>query len=118
VTFKPEFLNRLDETILFRRLGEEQILEIVDLELRQLELRLAERKIVLDTNTAAKELLAREGFDPAYGARPLKRTIQRLVQNPLAKKLLSGEFKEGDTIRISAGKEGLKFVKAGAASAV
>ncbi|MFP4384529.1 MAG: ATP-dependent chaperone ClpB [Spirochaetia bacterium] len=117
-TFKPEFLNRLDETILFKRLGEDQILKIVDLELRQLEVRLAERKIVLDTDTAAKELLAREGFDPAYGARPLKRTIQRLVQNPLAKKLLAGEYKEGDTIRITAGKEGLRFQKTSEAAAV
>ena len=117
-TFRPEFLNRLDETILFRRLGQDEILKIVDLELRRLEKRLGERKISLQCDQEAKELLAREGYDPAFGARPLQRTIQRMVQNPLAKKLLSGEFAEGDTVLMTAGADGLVFAKSNEVAAV
>jgi ATP-dependent Clp protease ATP-binding subunit ClpB len=104
--FKPEFLNRVDEVIIFRPLGKEAILEIVGLQLGLLAKRLAERKIGLDVTKEAKQLLAERGFDPVYGARPLKRTIQRDVQNPLAMKILAGEFGEGDTVGIGVDKLG------------
>ncbi|HPW18292.1 MAG TPA: ATP-dependent chaperone ClpB [Candidatus Aminicenantes bacterium] len=104
--FKPEFLNRVDEVIIFRPLGKGAILEIVGLQLALLAKRLAERKIGLEVAKEARELLAERGFDPVYGARPLKRTIQSDVQNPLAMKILAGEFGEGDTVRIGVGKAG------------
>ncbi|MBE3124166.1 MAG: ATP-dependent chaperone ClpB [Acidobacteria bacterium] len=104
--FKPEFLNRIDEVIIFRPLGKDAILEIVGLQLELLGKRLADRKIGLEVSKAAKELLAERGFDPVYGARPLKRTIQREVQNPLAMKILAGEFGEGDTVAIGVDKKG------------
>ncbi|MFQ3620787.1 MAG: ATP-dependent chaperone ClpB [Spirochaetales bacterium] len=99
-TFKPEFLNRLDEIVMFHRLGKEEILAIVDLELKKIAKRLEEKKITLDATQKARELLANRGFDPAFGARPLKRTIQNLVLNPLAKKVLAGDIKEGDNVTI------------------
>jgi ATP-dependent Clp protease ATP-binding subunit ClpB len=104
--FRPEFLNRVDEAIIFRPLGKEAILEIVGLQLGLLAKRLAERKIGLDVTKEAKQLLAERGFDPVYGARPLKRVIQRDVQNPLAMKILAGEFGEGDTVVIGVDKAG------------
>jgi ATP-dependent Clp protease ATP-binding subunit ClpB len=104
--FKPEFLNRIDEVIIFKPLGKSAILEIVGLQLDLLAKRLAERKIGLEVTKEATELLAERGFDPVYGARPLKRTIQRDVQNPLAMKILSGEFGEGDTVGIGVDKAG------------
>jgi ATP-dependent Clp protease ATP-binding subunit ClpB len=104
--FKPEFLNRIDEVIIFRSLPKSVILEIVGLQLDLLAKRLAERKIGLKVTKEAKELLAERGFDPVYGARPLKRTIQRDVQNPLAMKILPGEFGEGDTAVIGVDKKG------------
>jgi ATP-dependent Clp protease ATP-binding subunit ClpB len=104
--FKPEFLNRIDEVIIFRPLSKAVILQIVDLQLEILRKRLAEKKIGLAVSTDAKELLAERGYDPVYGARPLKRVIQRDVQNPLAMKLLAGEYAEGDTAAISADKKG------------
>jgi len=104
--FKPEFLNRIDEIIIFRPLGKSAILEIVGLQLELLGKRLADRKIGLEVSKEAKELLAERGFDPVYGARPLKRTIQREVQNPLAMKILAGEFGEGDTVVIGVDKKG------------
>jgi ATP-dependent Clp protease ATP-binding subunit ClpB len=104
--FRPEFLNRVDEAIIFRPLGKEAILEIVGLQLGLLAKRLAERKIGLDVTKEAKQLLAERGFDPVYGARPLKRVIQRDVQNPLAMKILAGEFGEGDTVVIAVDKAG------------
>jgi ATP-dependent Clp protease ATP-binding subunit ClpB len=109
--FRPEFLNRIDETLLFRKLGKEQILGIVDLQLRFLSERLEEKRIALNVTLAAKQFLADEGYDPAYGARPLKRTIQNLVQNPLSKRLLEGAFGEGDTITVDKGDQGLVFSK-------
>ncbi len=108
-TFKPEFLNRLDEIITFHRLGKEQIVKIVDIELGRVAKRLAERKISLAIRPEAKLKLADVGFDPAFGARPLKRTIQNLIQNPLAKKLLSGEITDGQTVTIGSGKDGFSF---------
>ena len=104
--FKPEFLNRIDEVIIFRPLGKSAILDIVGLQLEMLGNRLADRKIGLEVTKEAKELLAERGFDPVYGARPLKRTIQRDVQNPLAMKILAGELGEGDTAAIGADKKG------------
>ncbi|HVP90913.1 MAG TPA: ATP-dependent chaperone ClpB [Terriglobales bacterium] len=104
--FKPEFLNRIDETIIFRPLTKAVILRIVDLQLELLRKRLAERKIGLGVSAEAKTLLAERGYDPVYGARPLKRVIQRDVQNPLAMKILAGEFGEGDTVAVSADKAG------------
>ncbi len=98
--FRPEFLNRVDDIIVFRPLGEEQITRIVDLQLGRLDKLLADRKLAIDLTPAAKHFLAREGYDAAFGARPLKRTIQRMLQNPLAMAVLEGRFIEGDTIRV------------------
>src|SRR4051812_41365801 len=99
--FRPELLNRIDEVVIFRPLGLEQIKPIVEIQLGGLRKRLAERKITLELTDPAKELLAREGFDPIYGARPLKRTIQKEIVQPLAIKLLQGEFHDGDTIEVA-----------------
>jgi ATP-dependent Clp protease ATP-binding subunit ClpB len=98
--FRPELLNRIDEIVIFRPLGMAEISQIVDIQLRSLRARLAERKIELVLTPAAKEFIAREGFDPVYGARPLKRTIQKEIVQPLAMKLLQGEFRDGDTIEV------------------
>jgi ATP-dependent Clp protease ATP-binding subunit ClpB len=98
--FRPEFLNRIDEVVIFHRLGLREIKQIVDLQMRQLARRLQDRKLGLHLTEGAREFLARQGFDPAYGARPLKRTIQRLVQDPLARRMLEGDFGEGDTVEI------------------
>jgi ATP-dependent Clp protease ATP-binding subunit ClpB len=115
--FRPEFLNRIDEIVEFEPLSREQIGEIVDLQLERLRDRLAERRIELELTEAAKEALAEAGWDPAYGARPLKRAIQRLVENPLALRLLEGDFADGDAIRIDAEEGELRFEKAGSAAA-
>jgi ATP-dependent Clp protease ATP-binding subunit ClpB len=106
VHFRPEFLNRVDEVIIFKALSKDVILQIVDLQLEELKKRLAERKIGIEVSRPAIELLAEKGYDPVYGARPLKRTIQREIQNLLAMKILAGEYKEGDTVKIDAGREG------------
>jgi len=105
--FRPEFLNRLDETIIFDRLGRQDMDGIVDIQLRRLAKRLAARKITLDLDSAAQTWLADAGYDPVFGARPLKRVIQRALQNPLAEMLLGGDVKDGDTVTVSAGTEGL-----------
>ncbi len=110
--FKPEFLNRVDDIIIFRPLGRDEIARIVDLQLRRLDRLLADKKLTLDVTPAARALLAQEGYDPAFGARPLKRAIQRLLQNPLALALLQGEYSEGDTVRADAQGEGLVFARA------
>src|SRR5690242_8260378 len=114
--FRPEFLNRIDEVIEFTPLSKEQIAEIVELQLGRLRERLAERRIELELSSAAKEALAEAGWDPAYGARPLKRAIQRLVENPLALRLLEGDFADGDTIRVDAEDGAIRFEKIGAAA--
>jgi ATP-dependent Clp protease ATP-binding subunit ClpB len=101
-TFRPEFLNRVDETVIFRRLSEQQIRMIVDLQLRRLEARLAERKLTLTVSDAARGLLAHEGYDPAFGARPLKRVVQRLLENPLAMRILDTSISDGDAIIVDA----------------
>jgi ATP-dependent Clp protease ATP-binding subunit ClpB len=110
--FRPEFLNRIDEVIVFRRLTEDQLTKIVDIQLRRLESRLADRRVTLVVTDAARKLLAKRGWDPVYGARPLKRTIQRLMQDPLAMMLLEGKFSEGDTIEVDIRDGELSFDKA------
>jgi ATP-dependent Clp protease ATP-binding subunit ClpB len=114
--FRPEFLNRIDEVVVFEPLTREQLSEIVELQLARLRERLAERRIDLELTDAAKELIAEEGWDPAYGARPLKRAIQRLVENPLALDLLEARFAEGDTVRVDAANGELAFERAEAAT--
>lgn len=99
-SFKPEFLNRIDEVAIYHSLPLEEIKKIVDIQAAELVKRLAERHLQLEISDKAKEYLAHEGFDPAYGARPLKRTLQRNIQDPLALMLLDGKFQEGDTIRV------------------
>lgn len=101
-SFRPEFLNRLDEVLLFHRLQREQMSKIVEIQLGRLENLLRDRKIVLNLDDAAKDWLAEKGYDPVYGARPLKRVIQRYLQNPLAMQILEGGVKDGDTIPVSA----------------
>jgi ATP-dependent Clp protease ATP-binding subunit ClpB len=113
--FRPEFLNRVDEVVSFEPLTREQLAEIVDLQLERLRERLAERRIALEVTDDAKELLAEEGWDPAYGARPLKRAIQRLVENPLALELLEGRIAEGDMVRVDSSDGELVFARAGIA---
>jgi ATP-dependent Clp protease ATP-binding subunit ClpB len=113
--FRPEFLNRIDEIVEFEPLSRDQIAEIVELQLRRLRERLAERGLRLELTDAAKEVLADAGWDPTYGARPLKRAIQRRVENPLALRLLEGDFGEGDTVRVDASDGELVFEKAEAA---
>jgi ATP-dependent Clp protease ATP-binding subunit ClpB len=110
--FRPEFLNRIDEIVEFEPLTREQIGEIVELQLVRLRDRLAERGLSLELTDAAKEHLAEAGWDPTYGARPLKRAIQRLVENPLALRLLEGEFDEGTTVRVDLKDDELVFEKA------
>jgi ATP-dependent Clp protease ATP-binding subunit ClpB len=110
--FRPEFLNRIDEIVEFKPLTKEQIGEIVELQLRRVEARLAERGLAIELTDAARETLAEAGWDPTYGARPLKRAIQRLLENPLALRLLEGDFAEGDTIRVDAQDGALAFEKA------
>jgi len=108
-TFRPEFLNRLDEIVIFQSLTEEQIKQIVDLMMKDVKKRLADRKITVELTEEAKAKLAKEGFDPAFGARPLRRTLQRQVENPLSTKILQGEFKEGDRVLVDAGPKGFTF---------
>jgi ATP-dependent Clp protease ATP-binding subunit ClpB len=111
--FKPEFLNRVDDIIIFRPLGQGEIEHIVDLQLGRFEKLLGERKMTLELTPEAKRLVAEEGYDAAFGARPLKRAIQRLIQNPLALQLLEGKFQEGDHIVATVGAGGtLVFEKA------
>ena len=110
-TFRPEFLNRIDEVIIFENLTEEQIRQIVELMLKEIQGRLSERKMTLTVTLEARAWLAKEGFDPQFGARPLRRTIQRYVEGPLSRKILRGEFREGDNILVDLGSEGLLFTK-------
>ena len=105
--FRPEFLNRLDETIIFDRLARDDMSGIVDIQLARLQKRLSGRKITLALDTDARQWLANEGYDPVFGARPLKRVIQRALQDPLAEMLLSGDVLDGDTVSVSAGPDGL-----------
>jgi ATP-dependent Clp protease ATP-binding subunit ClpB len=110
--FRPEFLNRIDEIVEFRPLSKEQLAEIVELQLARLRERLTDRGLPLELTDGAKEAIAEAGWDPTYGARPLKRAIQRLVENPLALRLLEGEFAEGDTVRVDVKDGEVVFEKA------
>jgi ATP-dependent Clp protease ATP-binding subunit ClpB len=112
--FRPEFINRIDEIVEFRPLTKEQLGEIVDLQLARLRTRLADRGIELELTDEAKQAVADAGWDPTYGARPLKRALQRLVENPLALRLLEGEFADGDAVRVDAHDGELVFERAGA----
>jgi ATP-dependent Clp protease ATP-binding subunit ClpB len=108
--FRPEFLNRIDEVIIFRSLSKEAILQIVDLQLDLLRKRLSDRKIGVEATDEVRALLAEKGYDPVYGARPLKRAIQQEIQNPLAMKILSGEFKDGARVKVDVdGRGGFVF---------
>jgi ATP-dependent Clp protease ATP-binding subunit ClpC len=116
-TFRPEFINRIDETIVFHQLTEEQLRQIVELLVKDLQERLADRKLNIELSDKAKAWLAEEGYDPVYGARPLRRAIERYVENPLSAKLLQGEFSEGDTVTVDLGDKGLTFTAKGAKAA-
>jgi ATP-dependent Clp protease ATP-binding subunit ClpB len=113
--FRPEFLNRLDEILLFRRLSREDMTSIVDIQLRRLQRLLDDRKIVLELDEAAKRWLGDAGYDPVYGARPLKRVIQKELQNPLATQILEGKIQDGDTVKATASPLGLLIQPAGSA---
>jgi ATP-dependent Clp protease ATP-binding subunit ClpB len=108
--FKPEFLNRVDDIVVFRPLGDEQLAHIVDLRLKDLQKLLADRKITLEITDSGRKVIFKAGYDRAYGARPLKRAIQRLVQDPLAVKILDGSVQQGDHVVVTAGKTGLEFI--------
>jgi ATP-dependent Clp protease ATP-binding subunit ClpB len=107
--FRPEFLNRVDEIILFHRLKKNEIGRIVDIQIKRLGKLLEERKITIELEPSARDWLAERGWDPAYGARPLKRVIQKAIQDPLAERILAGQIKDGERVLISAGKKGLTF---------
>jgi ATP-dependent Clp protease ATP-binding subunit ClpB len=116
--FRPEFLNRIDESVIFHALGQEHIRQIAGLQLRALKARLADRSLSLSINDEVMAYLADQGFDPVYGARPLKRAIQRLIENPLAESLLAGDFEPGDVIEVSRGGQEMQFLKAAKVSQV
>ena len=116
--FRPEFLNRIDEIVEFKPLTREELADIVEIQLQRLRDRLAERALSLEITDAAKEVVAEAGWDPTYGARPLKRAIQRLIENPLAVRLLDGDFTDGDTVLVDARDGELVFEKAPAGEPV
>jgi ATP-dependent Clp protease ATP-binding subunit ClpB len=107
--FRPEFLNRVDDVIIFQSLDEEELAKIVEIQIARLEKRLTQQNLTLDVDDHAKKLLAKEGYDPQFGARPLKRAIQEHLLDPLATKLLAGEFKPGDKIKVTAKDDELVF---------
>jgi len=115
--FKPEFLNRIDDIVIFHQLSREQIAEIIDVQLERLRAMLKERGIQLSLDDSARQLLTREGYDPNYGARPLRRAIQTLIQNPLAVKLLNGDIVSGQTVIATADGDKMEL-KSDAAAAV
>jgi len=111
--FRPEFLNRIDETIIFHRLSQEHLARIAEIQIGRLRERLAERGIAIEVTEQARQQLARDGYDPVYGARPLKRLIQREIENPLARLILAGDFTHGDRIAVDTAGEAFRFRKAG-----
>jgi ATP-dependent Clp protease ATP-binding subunit ClpC len=111
-TFRPEFLNRIDEIIIFSQLTPEDMEEIVDLQMQEIEQRLAEYRLSVELTPAARTWLAKQGYDPAFGARPLKRALQKHVESPLSVKMLRGDFSDGDKVFVDAGEEnGLEFTQ-------
>ena len=114
--FRPEFINRVDEVVVFHPLGQEHIRKIVDIQVGYLRKRLADRDLELELDDAARSQLGEAGFDPVYGARPLKRAIQQQLENPLAQSILRGDFVPGDKIRVTAHEGKLAFEKGGAAT--
>ena len=115
--FRPEFLNRIDEIVVFDPLSRDQIKSIVDIEMREVRERLEAHGVTIELTESAREWLAREGFDPVYGARPLRRTIQRHVENPLSKRILAGDFTQGERVVVAGGADGLTFTMASTAAA-
>ena len=115
--FRPEFINRIDDVVVFHPLDREQIRQIVDIQLASLHKRLAERELFLDVSAEAMDMLADAGFDPVYGARPLKRAIQQRLENPLAEAILRGDFAPGDRVEVGAAEGQLVFNKASQAAA-
>ena len=113
-TIRPEFLNRIDEIVMFRPLMKQQIRDIVELQLRDLKQLLAQKEILLEVTDNALDYLGEEGFDPQFGARPLKRVVQKEIVNQLSKKILAGEVEKRGTIRIDSFGDGLVFINAGA----
>ena len=109
--FKPEFLNRIDETIFFKALNLQQLSKIVDIQMDYLRTLLKEQELTFEITNDAKEFLATQGFNPVYGARPLKRVIRQMVENPLSKKILAREFSKGDNIKIDLDDDKLSFIK-------
>jgi ATP-dependent Clp protease ATP-binding subunit ClpB len=107
--FRPEFLNRVDDIIVFHNLSKEDLKEIVEIQAERLRHMLADRRMVLELTEEAKRFIANAGYDPAYGARPIKRTLQRLVADPLALAILEGQFVDGDTILVKVNGNGLRF---------
>jgi len=107
--FRPEFLNRVDEILLFHRLKRSEMGRIVEIQLKRLQKLLDDRKVTISLDAAARDWLADKGYDPAYGARPLKRAIQKSLQDPLAEMILGGAIKDGDSVKVSANKQGLTF---------
>ena len=107
--FRPEFINRIDEVVVFRPLSRDQIRAITDIQIAHLRGRLQERGMDLRLTDAALDLLGEAGFDPVYGARPLRRAVQQRLENPLAQRILAGEYGEGDVIEVDAGEDGLSF---------
>ena len=109
--FRPEFVNRVDEVVVFNSLGKEEISKIIDMQFSLLQKTLEGRGVSAELHKSAKDLLLEEGYDPQFGARPMKRAMQRLLQDPLALKMLKGEIKQGDSMLVKAGGEGLEFLK-------
>jgi ATP-dependent Clp protease ATP-binding subunit ClpB len=117
--FKPEFLNRVDDIVIFKPLSQDHLDRIIDLQLGRLQELLGERKLTIEISPEAKRIISTEGYDPAFGARPLKRAVQRMLQNPLALAVLEGTFPEGSHIVVTAGAAGqLMFERAGSAERV
>jgi len=108
--FRPEFLNRIDEIVIFNSLGKEEIKKIVEIQIRYLQDRLIEKKISISFSDKIKNLIADKGFDPIFGARPIKRTIQQMIENPLSMRILNGEFGENDIIKIDV-KDGVIVIR-------
>jgi ATP-dependent Clp protease ATP-binding subunit ClpC len=115
--FRPEFINRLDDIIVFHELSEPQLHQIVELIIKDLEKRMEERKLGIEITEAARSWLVKVGFDPVYGARPLRRAVERYVENPLSSKILAAEFKEGDTITVDLAEDTLTFTARAAVKA-